>query len=302
MNMQVEVGGIKFKNPILTASGCFGFGREYAQFYDLSKLGGIAVKSISLEQRLGNPVPRVCETSSGMLNAIGLQNKGLDYIKKHELPFLKQFDTGVLANIAGSTEYEYIKVIEGLNDEDVIDAFELNISCPNVKCGGMSFGTDPELAYDLTKKCKEVAKKPLFVKLSPNVTDIVSIARAVVDAGADALVLINTLVGMRMNLKTGKPILANKTGGLSGPAIMPVAIANVYKVATAMDVDIIGVGGISSAEDALEFFNAGAKAVQIGAANFVDPYASLKIVNNLENVLRKYNYKSLDEAIGRSFR
>ena len=237
-----------------------------------------------------------------MLNAIGLQNKGVEVIKEKELPFLAQFDTEIIANVAGATEEDYVKVIEALNDSEVIKAYELNISCPNVKHGGIGLGTKPELAAHVTKLAKAAAKKPVYVKLSPNVTDIVEIAKAVEEAGADGLVLINTLMGMRIDLKTGKPLLANITGGLSGPAIKPVAIRMVYQVAQAVNIPIIGVGGITSAEDVLEFLNAGASAVEVGAQNFVDPYVCPKIIEDLPKLLKKYGYNSVSEAVGRSFK
>ena len=285
MDLSIKLPGLNLKNPIIPASGCFGFGKEFAQIYDLSLLGGIAIKSATPEERFGNPTPRIAETPMGMLNAIGLQNKGVDSIIENELPFLAQYNTEIIANVAGATEEDYVTVIEKLNDQDVIKAFELNISCPNVKHGGIGLGTNPELAAHVTKMCKEVAKKPVYVKLSPNVTDIVSIAKAVEQAGADGLVLINTLLGMRIDLKTGKPLLANVTGGLSGPAIKPVAIRMVYQVAQAVNIPVIGVGGITCAKDVLEFLNAGASAVEVGAQNFVDPMVCVKIIEELPKVL-----------------
>lgn len=302
MDLSIKLPGLNLKNPIIPASGCFGFGKEFAQIYDLSLLGGIAIKSATPEERFGNPTPRIAETPMGMLNAIGLQNKGVDSIIENELPFLAQYNTEIIANVAGATEEDYVTVIEKLNDQDVIKAFELNISCPNVKHGGMGLGTNPELAAHVTKMCKEVAKKPVYVKLSPNVTDIVSIAKAVEQAGADGLVLINTLLGMRIDLKTGKPLLANVTGGLSGPAIKPVAIRMVYQVAQAVNIPVIGVGGITCAKDVLEFLNAGASAVEVGAQNFVDPMVCVKIIEELPKVLEEYGYSSIHEAIGRSFK
>lgn len=302
MDISVKLPGLDLKNPIIPASGCFGFGREFAELYDLSVLGGIAIKSATPKERFGNPTPRIAETPMGMLNAIGLQNKGVDHIIEKELPFLAQYDTQIMANVAGATEEDYIEVIKKLNDQPVIKAFELNISCPNVKHGGIGLGTDPKLAAHITKLAKEAAKKPVYVKLSPNVTDIVAIAKAVEEAGADGIVLINTLMGMRIDLKTGKPLLANKTGGLSGPAIKPVAIRMVYQVAEAVNIPIIGVGGIQNAYDVLEFLNAGASAVEVGAQNFVDPYVCPKIIEELPNVLKQYGYNNLKEAIGRSHR
>ena len=300
MDISIELPGLHLKNPIIPASGCFGFGKEFAELYDLSILGGIAIKSATPKERFGNPTPRIAETPMGMLNAIGLQNKGVQSIIDNELPFLAPYDTEIIANVAGATEEDYVEVVQALNDQDVVKAYELNISCPNVKHGGMGLGTQPELAAHITQMVKAVAQKPVYVKLSPNVTDIVAIAKAVEAAGADGLVLINTLMGMRIDLKTGKPLLANKTGGLSGPAIKPVAIRMVYQVASAVQIPIIGVGGITCAEDVLEFLNAGASAVEVGAQNFVDPYCCPKIIKDLPRVLEKYGYESITQAIGRS--
>lgn len=300
MDISIELPGLHLKNPIIPASGCFGFGKEFAELYDLSILGGIAIKSATPKERFGNPTPRIAETPMGMLNAIGLQNKGVQSIIDNELPFLAPYDTEIIANVAGATEEDYVEVVQALNDQDVVKAYELNISCPNVKHGGMGLGTQPELAAHVTQMIKAVAQKPVYVKLSPNVTDIVAIAKAVEAAGADGLVLINTLMGMRIDLKTGKPLLANKTGGLSGPAIKPVAIRMVYQVASAVQIPIIGVGGITCAEDVLEFLNAGASAVEVGAQNFVDPYCCPKIIKDLPRVLEKYGYESITQAIGRS--
>ena len=300
MDISIELPGLHLKNPIIPASGCFGFGKEFAELYDLSILGGIAIKSATPKERFGNPTPRIAETPMGMLNAIGLQNKGVQSIIDNELPFLAPYDTEIIANVAGATEEDYVEVVQALNDQDVVKAYELNISCPNVKHGGMGLGTQPELAAHVTQMVKAVAQKPVYVKLSPNVTDIVAIAKAVEAAGADGLVLINTLMGMRIDLKTGKPLLANKTGGLSGPAIKPVAIRMVYQVASAVQIPIIGVGGITCAEDVLEFLNAGASAVEVGAQNFVDPYCCPKIIKDLPRVLEKYGYESITQASGRS--
>lgn len=302
MDISVKLPGLNLKNPIIPASGCFGFGREYAELYDLSILGGIAIKSATLEKRFGNPLPRVAETPMGMLNAIGLANPGVDVIKEKELPWLAQFDTKIMANIAGSKEEDYVEVIRRLNDSPVVKAYELNISCPNVKHGGIGLGTDPKLAAHVTRICKEAAEKPVYVKLSPNVTNIVEIAKAVEEAGADGIVMINTMMGMRLDLRTGKPVLANVTGGLSGPAIKPVAIRMVYQVAQAVNIPIIGVGGITCAEDVLEFLLAGASAVEVGMQNFVDPYCCVKIIEELPKVLEKYGYNSVKDAVGRSFR
>lgn len=298
----VDLPGLHLKNPIIPASGCFGFGREFAELYDLSKLGGIAIKSATPQIRFGNELPRVAETPSGMLNAIGLQNPGVDVIIEKELPWLAQFDTEIIANVAGACEEDYVEVIKKLNDQDVVKAYELNISCPNVKHGGIGLGTKPELAAKVTKMCKEVATKPLYVKLTPNVTNIVEIAKVVEAAGADGIVMINTLLGMRLDLKTGKPLLSNVTGGLSGPGIKPVAIRMVYQVAQAVNIPIIGVGGITCAQDVLEFLYAGASAVEIGMFNFVDPLCCVKIIEELPEVLTKYGVKNVREAVGRSFR
>lgn len=302
MDLSVQLPGLNLKNPIIPASGCFAYGREFAMLYDLSILGGIAIKSVTNNARMGNPTPRIAETPSGMLNAIGLQNKGVDFVKDKELPFLAKYDTEIIANVAGASKEEYLEVIRKLNDSDVVKAYELNISCPNVEHGGMGLGTTPELAGDITRACKDIAEKPVYVKLSPNVTDIVAIAQACEAAGADGLVLINTLMGLSINLKTGKPLLANNTGGLSGPAIKPVALRMVWQVAQNVSIPIIGVGGISSAEDVLEFLLAGASAVEIGAANFRDPWICKKIIEELPSVLEKYRYNSVKDAIGRSFK
>jgi dihydroorotate dehydrogenase (NAD+) catalytic subunit len=302
MDLSVKLPGLNLKNPVIPASGCAGYGRELAELYDLSVLGGIAIKSATPKERFGNPTPRIAETPMGMLNAIGLQNHGVDYIIEKELPFLAQFDTEVIANVAGAAEEDYLEVIKKMNSSEVVKAYELNISCPNVKHGGIGLGTSPELAANITKLAKEVSEKPVYVKLTPNVTNIVEIAKAVEKAGADGLVLINTLLGMRIDLKSGKPLLANTTGGLSGPAIKPVAVRMVYQCAQAVDIPIIGVGGISSAEDVLEFLYAGASAVEVGAANFVDPYICPKIIEDLGSVLEKYGNASVAEATGRSFK
>ena len=302
MDLSVKLPGLNLKNPVIPASGCAGYGRELAELYDLSLLGGIAIKSATPKERFGNPTPRIAETPMGMLNAIGLQNHGVDYIIEKELPFLAQFDTEVIANVAGAAEEDYLEVIRKMNSSEVVKAYELNISCPNVKHGGIGLGTNPELAANITRLAKEVSEKPVYVKLTPNVTNIVEIAKAVEKAGADGLVLINTLLGMRIDLKSGKPLLANTTGGLSGPAIKPVAVRMVYQCAQAVNIPIIGVGGISSAEDVLEFLYAGASAVEVGAANFVDPYICPKIINELGSVLEKYGNASVAEATGRSFK
>ncbi|MFC4404640.1 dihydroorotate dehydrogenase [Gracilibacillus xinjiangensis] len=300
MSLTVNLPGLSLKNPVMPASGCFGFGKEYSQFFDLDELGAIIVKAATGAARYGNPTPRVAETSSGMLNAIGLQNPGVDKIITDELPFLRQFDTPIIANVAGSTVEEYVKVASKLNQSNDIAAIELNISCPNVKEGGVQFGTDSDLAKEVTYKVKEVSNYPVYVKLSPNVTNITTMAKAVVDAGADGLSMINTLTGMQINLKKRAPIIANKTGGLSGPAIKPIAIRMIYEVRQALsDVPIIGMGGIMTAEDVVEFLLAGANAVAIGTANFQNPYVCPEIIADLPGTLSKYGFESVKAATGK---
>lgn len=299
--LNVSLPGLNLKNPIIPASGCFGFGREYSQFYDLSTLGAIMIKATTVEPRYGNPTPRVAETSGGMLNAIGLQNPGLAAVMERELPWLEQFDVPIIANVAGSQVEDYLIVAEKISKAPNVHALELNISCPNVKSGGIQFGTIPEVAFELTKQVKEVASVPVYVKLSPNVSDIVEMAVAVEEAGADGITMINTLLGMRIDLKTGKPVLANQTGGLSGPAIKPVAIRMVYQVSQKVNIPIIGMGGISTAEDVVEFFMAGASAVAIGTANFVDPYVCPTIIEELPPLLDKLRVGHISELTGRSW-
>ncbi|WML43643.1 dihydroorotate dehydrogenase [Neobacillus sp. PS3-40] len=300
--LAIELPGLSLKNPIMPASGCFGFGKEYSQFYDLSILGAIMIKATTVEARFGNPTPRVAETTAGMLNAIGLQNPGLAKVMSEELPWLSQYDVPIIANVAGSTEEDYIEVAKEISKVPNVHALELNISCPNVKTGGIAFGTIPEVAKQLTRKVKSVSSVPVYVKLSPNVTNIVEMAQAVEAGGADGLTMINTLVGMRIDIKTGKPILANRTGGLSGPAIKPVAIRMIYEVSQAVSLPIIGMGGIHSAEDVIEFFYAGASAVAVGTANFVDPYACPTIIEELPAILDKLGYEHISECRGRSWR
>ena len=296
--LAIKLPGLNLKNPIIPASGCFGFGREFAEIYDLSVLGSIMIKATSVEPRLGNPTPRVAETPSGMLNAIGLQNPGVDKVMETELPFLEQFDLPIMANIAGTTTEDYVAVAQKISKAPNVAALELNISCPNVKEGGITFGTDAKIAADLTRAVKAVSEVPVYVKLSPNVTNIVDIAKGVEVAGADGITMINTLLGMRLDLKTGKPIIANGTGGLSGPATRPVAIRMVYDVYKAVKIPIIGMGGVTTAEDVLEFLYAGASAVAVGTANFVDPYVCPDIIAQLPVVLKKYGFNSVEEAIG----
>lgn len=300
MDLSVQLPGLNLKNPVIPASGTFGFGREFSMIYDLSLLGGCCVKSITPDPRTGNPLPRIAEAPSGMINAIGLQNRGVEFVKARELPFLEQFDTEVIANVAGASLQDYALVIEQLRGMDVIKAFELNISCPNVSAGGMAIGTNPELAAEVTRMAKAVADKPVYVKLSPNVTDITKIAQAVEQAGADGIVLINTVPAMRIDLRTAKPLLGNVTGGLSGPAIKPIAIRAVYLCAQAVNIPIIGCGGITCAEDVLEFLYAGASAVEIGSENLVDPWACPRIIDELPAALAKYRLNSVKEAIGKA--
>lgn len=300
--LNVSLPGLNLKNPIIPASGTCGFGEELNSLYDISILGGICLKATTKEQRLGNPTPRVCEVYGGMLNAIGLANPGIDAVMEKKIPELANIDTEIIANIAGNTIEDYCEVAKRLSEVDKIKAFELNISCPNVHQGGLAFGTSPESAYEITKAVKAVSKKPLYVKLSPNVSDIVSIAKTVEKAGADGITMINTLMGMRIDLRNGRPVLANKTGGFSGPAIKPVAIRMIYQVYEAVNIPIIGMGGIMNAEDVLEFLYAGANAVMVGTANLIDPYASKKIIEELPVVLEKYGFNDIKEAIGYAHR
>lgn len=300
--LAVELPGLSLKNPIIPASGCFGFGREFADYYDLSLLGSIAIKAATQEPRYGNPTPRVAETPAGMLNAIGLQNPGVEQILERELKWLERYDVPIIANVAGSTTEEYVHVARRISTAPNVKAIELNISCPNVKCGGIAFGTVPEVAAELTKRVKEASSVPVYVKLSPNVTDIVEMARAVEAAGADGITMINTLLGMRIDLKTRKPVIANKTGGLSGPAIKPVAIRMIYQVSQAVSIPIIGMGGIMNAEDVVEFYLAGASAVMVGTANFVDPYVCPTIIKELPEWLDRMQVGHISELTGLSWK
>ncbi|WP_197969980.1 dihydroorotate dehydrogenase [Mesobacillus harenae] len=300
--LQVELPGLSLKNPVMPASGCFGFGREYSQFYDLNRLGAIMIKATTPEPRFGNPTPRVAETPAGMLNAIGLQNPGLKKVLGEELTWLEQFETPIIANVAGSTETDYIEVAREISKAPNVHALELNISCPNVKTGGIAFGTVPEMAKELTMKVKAVSQVPVYVKLSPNVTNIVEVAKAVEAGGADGLTMINTLLGMRLDLKTGKPILANKTGGLSGPSIKPVATRMIHDVSQQVSIPIIGMGGVQSAEDVIEFFYAGASAVAVGTANFVDPLVCPNIIDRLPALLTELGFGHISECMGRSWK
>lgn len=300
--LNIDLPGLSLKNPIMPASGCFGFGKEYSQFYDLSQLGSIMIKATTAEARFGNPTPRVAETPAGMLNAIGLQNPGLQSVLENELPWLEQYDVPIIANVAGSQVEDYVEVAEAISKAPNVKALELNISCPNVKTGGIAFGTIPEVAKDLTKKVKAVSDVPVYVKLSPNVSNIVDMAKAVEEAGADGLTMINTLLGMNIDIRTGKPILANRTGGLSGPAIKPVAIRMIYEVSQRVSIPIIGMGGIQSVEDIIEYFYAGASAVAIGTANFIDPLICPKLIKELPEKLDELGISHISELIGRSWK
>ena len=300
MDLQVKLPGLDMKNPIMPASGCFGFGHEYSEFYDLNKLGAIIIKAATKNARYGNQTPRVAETSAGMLNAIGLQNPGVEAIVDTELPFLAKYDTPIIANVAGSTVEEYEEVTKILVESKTVRAIELNISCPNVKEGGIQFGTDRTLASEVTSRVKRASGDiPVYVKLSPNVSDIIGMAKAVESAGADGLSMINTLTGMQMNLINRQPLLANKTGGLSVPAIKPIAIRMIYDVYQHVSIPIIGMGGIMNASDVLEFLLAGASAVAIGTANFHNPLICPEIIEALPNILEEYGFASVEEAIGK---
>ena len=295
----VTLCGIELDNPVIPASGTFGYGREFAELYDINMLGTFSFKGTTKDARLGNPTPRIAETACGMLNAVGLQNPGVDHVIAHELPEMAQFfHKPVMANVSGFSVDDYVYTCEKLDKEPQVGWLEVNISCPNVHGGGMSFGTDPKAAAAVTRAVKAVTKKPVILKLSPNVTDITEIAKACEDAGADGISLINTLLGMRIDLKTRRPILANTTGGLSGPAVFPVALRMVYQVARAVSIPVVGMGGISSAEDVLEMMMAGATAVEVGAANLVDPFACRKIIEQLPAAMDQYGIKTLQELKG----
>jgi|SRR5690554_1087738 len=298
VNLKVQLGDIEFKNPVMTASGTFGYGEEYADFIDIDALGGIVVKGTTLHHREGNPYPRMAETPKGMLNAVGLQNGGVEKFATEIYPRIKHYNTAIFVNVSGSTIEEYIKVAERINELDHIPGIELNISCPNVKEGGMAFGTSCPSAIAVTKAVREVYQKHLMVKLSPNVTDITEIAKGVEGAGADSISLINTLLGMAINVKTRKPELSTITGGLSGPAIKPVALRMVWQVAQAVKIPIIGLGGISSAEDAIEFILAGASAIQVGTANFVEPKITIQIIEGIRKYMEQNKISDIKELIG----
>ena len=297
MNTEVNLAGIKMKNPVTVASGTFGYGREFSNFFDLSKLGGMITKGTSLKPRSGNKPSRVYETPSGMLNSIGLQNPGVEYFAQNDLPFLRKFDTAIIVNACGSSIEEYVELCKVLNTLD-IDGVELNLSCPNVKAGCMAFGSTYEGVKQVTSEVRKVLDKPLIVKLTPNVTDIASIAKAVEDAGADGVSLINTLLGMKIDINKRRPVLANNTGGLSGPAIRPVAVRMVYQVAQAVNIPVLGMGGIVNGDDAIEFMLAGASAISIGAGNFINPYTSVDTVAGIENYMKKHQIEDINEIVG----
>jgi len=297
-NLAVEIAGITLKNPVMPASGTFGYGEEYAPYLDLDRLGAIITKGLSLQPKAGNPTPRIAETTGGMLNAIGLQNVGVEAFIRHKMPYLREVNTPVIANFFGNTLEEYGEVARRLSDIPELAGVELNISCPNVKQGGIIFGTDPQAAHQAVSEVRKQLQKPLIVKLTPNVTDITVIARAVEEAGADAISCINTLTGMSIDVRTRKPRIANCTGGLSGPAIRPIAVRLVHQVVQAVKLPVIGVGGIMSAEDALEFLIVGAKAVQVGTANFIDPNAMATIIDGLEQFCIDNNISDIQQLIG----
>ncbi|MCR4717676.1 MAG: dihydroorotate dehydrogenase [Lachnospiraceae bacterium] len=297
MNLSVDFCGVSFKNPITVASGTFGSGAEYSEFVDLNKLGAVTTKGVANKPWAGNDTPRVCETYGGMLNAVGLQNPGIDVFIKRDIPFLKQFDTGIIVNVCGHSEEEYIDVVERLSDQDV-DILEINVSCPNVKEGGIAFGQKPDALNHITKEIKKHTNKPVVMKLSPNVTDIVEMAKAAEEAGADGLSLINTITGMKIDVDRRNFVLANKTGGLSGPAIHPVAVRMVYQVANSVSIPILGMGGVMNAYDALELMLAGATMVSVGTANFVNPFATVEIIEGIKEYMERNNIDDINSLIG----
>ena len=298
MNTKVNLAGVELKNPVMVASGTFGSGAEYSEFVDLNRLGAVVTKGVASVPWPGNPAPRIVETASGMLNAIGLQNPGIDLFSKRDLPFLEKYDTKVIVNVCGHSTEEYLDVVERLADEPRVDMLEINISCPNVKEGGIAFGQDPKAVEAITKAVKAKAKQPIIMKLSPNVTDITVMAKAAEAGGADCLSLINTLTGMKIDIERQTFAIANKTGGLSGPAVKPVAVRMVYQVANAVKIPIIGMGGICTAEDAMEFILAGATAVSIGTANFANPYTTLEVIDGIEAYMRRHGVEDINELIG----
>lgn len=297
-NLNINIGKLQLKNPVMTASGTFGYGSEYSDFIDISRIGGIIVKGTTLRERQGNPYPRMAETPSGMLNAVGLQNKGVEYFINHIYPTVKDIDTNIIVNLSGSTLEDYIEAAEMLNELDKIPGIELNISCPNVKEGGMAFGTSCLSAAQVVNAVRRAYKKDLMVKLSPNVTSISEIALAVEAEGADSVSLINTLLGMAINSEKRKPLLSTITGGLSGPAVKPIALCMVWQVAKAVKIPVIGLGGIMNAADAIEFILAGASAIQIGTANFIDPTVSVKVIDGINDYLNRHGYQSVTDIIG----
>ena len=297
MNMKVNIAGVELKNPVMTASGTFGSGAEYGEMVDLNRLGAVVTKGVANVPWPGNPTPRIAEVYGGMLNAIGLQNPGIDVFVERDIPFLKQYDTKIVVNVCGRTTEDYVEVVERLGDTDV-DLLEINISCPNVKEGGIAFGQDPKAVEAITREVKRRAKQPVIMKLSPNVTDITVMAKAAEAGGADALSLINTLTGMKIDIHRRTFALANKTGGLSGPAVKPVAVRMVYQTANAVKIPVIGMGGISTAEDAIEFLLAGATAVSVGTANFFNPYATVEIVQGIEDYMKRYGVDDVNQLIG----
>ena len=298
MNTKVNLAGVELKNPVMVASGTFGSGAEYSEFVDLNRLGAVVTKGVASVPWPGNPAPRIAETASGMLNAIGLQNPGIDLFSKRDLPFLEKYDTKVIVNVCGHSTEEYLDVVERLADEPRVDMLEINISCPNVKEGGIAFGQDPKAVEAITKAVKAKAKQPIIMKLSPNVTDITVMAKAAEAGGADCLSLINTLTGMKIDIERQTFAIANKTGGLSGPAVKPVAVRMVYQVANAVKIPIIGMGGICTAEDAMEFILAGATAVSIGTANFANPYTTVEVIDGIEAYIRRHGVEDINELIG----
>lgn len=297
MNTEITIAGVTFQNPVMTASGTFGSGMEYGEFVDLNRLGAVVTKGVANVPWEGNKTPRVAEVYGGMLNAIGLQNPGIDVFLERDIPFLKKFDTKIIVNVCGKTVEDYLEVVERLGEAPV-DMLEINVSCPNVKEGAIAFGQKADCLYDITKQIKRVAKQPVIMKLSPNVTDIGEMARAAEAAGADGVSLINTLTGMKIDIYKRRFVLANKTGGMSGPAIKPVAVRMVYQAAHAVKIPVIGMGGIATAEDAIEFLLAGASAVAVGAMNFVNPYATIEIIEGIEAYMKQYGIKDLSELIG----
>ena len=297
MNTKVTIAGVEFKNPVMSASGTFGSGMEYANFVDLNRLGAVVTKGVSNSPWAGNPTPRVAEVYGGMLNAIGLQNPGVEVFKERDLAFLSKYDTKVIVNVCGKTVEDYIDAVEKLNDTNA-DMYEINVSCPNVKEGAIAFGQKADALYNITEKIKAASKKPIIMKLSPNVTDITEMAKAAEAAGSDAISLINTITGMKIDIERRKFVLANKTGGMSGPAIKPVAVRMVYQCAQAVKIPIIGMGGIMTAEDAIEFMMAGATAVSVGAANFINPSAMIDVIDGMETFLRKHNIEDINDIVG----